>query len=132
MADNEFGHDAIVSKDFCIDAWGVGPFVIEVGGKSYRFEDSDRFGPALIKENGDPLTNPWPPERCPFWRAHRLWRRQGRRTHEDGITCRWDEPRPMFVRRFDKRTCLIVENGEEDGIVHCAGCRKRIRECRCV
>lgn len=111
---DEFGHTGIISPNVCIDAWGIGPFVIAAGGKSYRFEDSDRFGPALVNKRGDPLKNPWPPERCPFWRAHRIWKRQGRRT-EDGVICIWDEPKPQTVRMIGRRSCIIVEHGEEDG-----------------
>lgn len=98
-----------------IDAWGVGPFVISVGGKQFRFEDSDRFGPYLVRKNGAMLANPYPPERSPFWRAHMLWRRQGRRMADDGVTCIWDEPKPMKVRRINGRNCEIIEPGEEDG-----------------
>lgn len=142
MSDEEFGHEGIAfsvthSKDGeratgWIDTWGAGPFLIEVAGESWRFEDSDRFGPIFIKKNGDPLASQYLAERSPFWRAHRLWRRQGRPMHEDGITCCWEEPKPMFVQRFNKRTCLVVENGEEDGIICCASCRKRIKDCHCV
>lgn len=110
----EFGHTGIISQGVCIDAWGVGPFVIAAGGKSYRFSDSDRFGPNLCDRHGDPLKNCYPPERSPFWRAHRIWVRQGRRT-EDGVICIWDEPKPQTVRMIGRRSCVIVEHGEEDG-----------------
>ncbi len=109
----EFGHIASIGGGICIDAWGAGPFVISAGGKLFRFEDSDRFGPSLIKKNGDICTNPWPCERSPFWRAHRLWVRQGRRT-EDGVICVWDEPKPTKYRKIG-RTRVIIENGDEDG-----------------
>jgi hypothetical protein len=111
----EFGHWHVTTADLCVDAWGTGPFLIVAGdGKSYRFEDSDLFGPALIKKNGDPLASPWPPERCAFWRAHKIWRRQGRRT-EDG-NCIWDEPKPSTVRHIGGRNYMHVEAGEEDGV----------------
>src|SRR4051812_45266535 len=114
---SEFGHNAIISPNVCIDGWGTGPFVIVAeDGKSYRFEDSDRFGPALVKKNGDPLASPWPSERCAFWRAHRIWKRQGRRT-EDGINCIWDEPKPQIIRMIGRRSAVIVDHGEEDGKV---------------
>lgn len=111
---SEFGHIHGRGDGVFFDAWGVGPFVIAAGGRSYRFEDSDRFGPALVKKNGDPLASPWPPERCPFWRAHSIWRRQGRRT-EDGIICIWDEPKPSVLRHIRGRNYMQVEAGEEDG-----------------
>ncbi|MBN8979327.1 MAG: hypothetical protein J0I08_22955 [Rhizobiales bacterium] len=109
----EFGHKAYIGGGMCIDAWGAGPFVISAGGKSFRFEDSDRFGPHLIKKNGELFDNPWPSERSPFWRAHRIWVRQGRRT-EDGVNCIWDEPKPTKYRKI-RGAKFIVENGEEDG-----------------
>lgn len=113
----EFGHRALVTelggRALYLDHWGVGPFVIRIAGKQYRFEDSDRFGPALIKLNGDLRANPTPPSRSPFWRAHRIWRRQGRRV--DGIACLWDEPKPTLLRRLNGRNALVVEAGEEDG-----------------
>lgn len=112
----EFGHHALINTNLCLDAWGTGPFVIVAGdGKSYRFEDSDRFGPSLIKKNGEPLANPWPSEGCAFWRAHRIWKRQWRRT-EDGINCIWDEPKPSTARHIGGRTYMQVEAGEEDGV----------------
>ena len=83
----EFGHIYASGRNLFIDAWGAGPFVIKSGRRRYRFEDSTRFGPALIDEAGEPLANPWPSERSPFWEAHRLWIKRGRRLAEDGITC---------------------------------------------
>ncbi len=110
---NEFGHTGIVGNGICIDSWGAGPFVIAVGKKKWRFEDSDRFGPLLISARDEPLSNPYPPERSRFWRAHRIWKRQGRRT-KDGVICIWDEPKPTKYRKIG-RIKLIVENGEENG-----------------
>lgn len=114
---DEFGHVGQIIPGFgCIDSWGVGPFVITAeNGKTYRFEDSDRFGPALVKEDGDPLKNPWPRERDPFWRAHMLWRKQGRRLEPDGFTCIWHEPKPHTFYRIDRRNVMLVEGGDEDG-----------------
>lgn len=115
----EFGQTAICGASFRIDCWGAGPFVIVASGKSYRFEDSDRFGPALIRLNGDLTANPYPPERSPFWRAHCIWSVQGRRTAEDGVCCIWDEPAPQVVEKRGKGRgfWLVIEPGEEDGKV---------------
>lgn len=114
----EFGHAASNAGGFHIDRWGVGNFVIcDDAGKLWRFEDSDRFGPSLIKKNGDIAKNPWPPEKSPFWRAHRIWRRQGRRVAEDKSTCIWDEPRPMVIRRIGGKHYEVIDGGEEDGRV---------------
>jgi hypothetical protein len=111
---DEFGHIFARGPSACIDSWGVGPFVIATEGRSYRFIDSDRFGPHLATRKGHPLANPWPPERSPFWRAHRIWVRQGRRT-EDGVNCIWDEPKPQILCRLNRRNAMLVEAGEEDG-----------------
>lgn len=109
---SEFGHVGFIGGGLCIDTWGTGPFVICVDDRSYRFEDSDRFGPSLINRNGDPKARS-PREGHPFWRVHRIWERQGRRT-EDGINCLCDEPKPQKVRMVG-RMAVVIENGEEDG-----------------
>lgn len=88
---SEFGHFATAGPGFHTDSWGAGPFLISVAGKTWRFEDSDQFGPTLIKRDGHQLKNSWPGERSPFWRAHRIWESQGRRLAEDGATCLWEE-----------------------------------------
>ena len=73
-----FGHIGIIGNGFCLDKWGAGPFTICAGGKLYCFEDSDMFGPILIKKNGDPKK--WQPGQYhPFWDAHMAWSKQGRR-----------------------------------------------------
>lgn len=113
---SEFGHVSARCGDAIIDAWGVGPFVITADdGREYRFEDSDRFGPSLTKKNGDLLANPWPSENSPFWRAHRIWVRQGRRTKEDGCICIWDEPKPQTLKRISRKDAIVIDHGEEDG-----------------
>lgn len=113
----EFGHYAARGADFCIDSWGSGPFMIESGGRTFRFEDSDRFGPSLLNENGDIASTCWPSIRSPFWRAHRIWVRQGRRRAGNSVTCVWDEPKPTTFWRSSSRSrqAFIVEQGDEDG-----------------
>lgn len=85
----EFGHIWMRGPGFCIDSWGAGPFVITHAGGTYRFEDSDRFGPYMIKKNGDPTTRQ-PGEHSPFWAAWHSWKSQGRQTAEDDVTCIYD------------------------------------------
>ena len=46
---SDFGHEVICGRGLHIDIWGDGPFTITAAGKTYRFEDSDRFGPALVR-----------------------------------------------------------------------------------
>jgi hypothetical protein len=112
---SEFGHIAVLSDGVLIDAWGTGPFVMYAGGKKFMFEDSQMFGPALIKSDGALRDNPYPPERSPFWKAHACWRRQGRRV--DGITCVWDEPKPMIIQHRGGQHWDVIDGGEEDGVV---------------
>jgi hypothetical protein len=109
----EFGHVFDAVDGFHIDTFGVGPFVIEAGGRHWRFEDSDMFGPALCKLNGELRSNPYPPETSPFWRAHFLWRKQGRRIV--GGLCEWHEPRPTIVKIIG-REIFVVERGEDHGL----------------
>lgn len=87
----EFGHHAAHMLGCFIDGWGAGPFVIDVYGKQFRFEDSDRFGPMLVDRNGEPLEKYCLSSRSPFWYGHERWVAQGRRLGDDGVTCLWDE-----------------------------------------
>lgn len=112
---SEFGHIATSGAGFRVDTWGAGPFVIEAGGKSFRFEDSDRFGPALLKPDGELRADPWPPERSPFWMAHRAWVKQGRRVTDDGVTCIYEPLKPTKVRHMGGKHYLVVEHGDDDG-----------------
>lgn len=107
MGELEFGHRVWAGSGFRADAWGVGPFIITAGDKSFRFEDSDRFGPYLVAKDGRVLDGQ-PGERSPFWRAHWHWREQGRRTKADGITCIWTPPRPSIVGRVGRNLITII------------------------
>lgn len=111
---SEFGHTFTRVQGACIDTWGSGPFVIkDASGRAWRFEDSDRFGPAILNQD-DSVKARQPGERSLFWRPHALWRFQGRETLADGITCIWREPRPTKMRKHG-RELVIVEHGEEHG-----------------
>lgn len=120
MSDDDFGHEAargtIDGFPCFVDTWGSGPFVIKAKDKAFRFEDSDRFGPALCKRNGDICSNPYPAERSPFWRAHKLWKAQGRRIADDGAMCvyEWSDPRPTTYYKIG-REMFVVEAGDDDG-----------------
>lgn len=112
---SEFGHIAMRGKSWRADAWGTGPFIIvDEKGNSHRFEDSDRFGPFIITRRGE-IKATQPGERNPFWRAHRIWVRQGRTLAEDGMSCIWNEPMPSRVYMIGKRTAMVIEDGDEDG-----------------
>jgi hypothetical protein len=111
----EFGHHATIAAGVCIDAWGSGPFIITAAGKAWRFEDSDRFGPYLLRRDGS-VADRQPGERSPFWLAHRLWKRQGRKVAGDGITCVFcPDLRPTTFRRDARGRPVVVEHGDEDG-----------------
>lgn len=113
-----------VGVGVCIDAWGAGPFEIAASdGKVYRFEDSDQFGPLLVTKRDMPSVTQ-PAERSPFWRAHWLWQRQGRKVEGDGRTCVWREPKPTILKSV-RRQLIVVEKGEPDGIELLDG--KRVR-----
>lgn len=116
----EYGHNhshGSLNGELFTDVWGSGPFVITAADdRSYRFEDSERFGPALLKQNDELKADPWPPEKSPFWLAHRLWRKQGRRVADDGKTCFVDLTlRPTVLRRMSGKHHLVVTAGDEDG-----------------
>lgn len=109
----EFGHFGFIGSMGCVDAWGAGPFQIEVCGKVFRFEDSDRFGPAVINGNGA-IRSVQPNGKSPFWHAHFAWKSQGRRLADDGVTCIWREPKPetLWVRG---RMIVKSDPGEPGG-----------------
>ncbi len=108
-----FGHIHSRGSTMNLDSWGAGPFVIEAEGKTFRFEDSDQFGPALLRKDGALKANPYPEGRSPFWRAYWLWKKQGRQVKDDKTTCIWREPKPTLVRKIGNRF-MVVELGEED------------------
>ena len=110
----EFGHTGIIGNGFCLDYWGAGPFEITAAGKTFRFEDSDQFGPSTIRKDGE-ITARQPLEKAPFWAAHRAWVKQGRRLEDDGITAIYDAPRPTIYRVIKGREIMIIEEGDEDG-----------------
>lgn len=122
---SEFGHSYSWGSGVMIDAWGAGPFVITVAGRAFRFEDSDRFGPLLVLRNGAEARHQ-PPEKSPFWRAYSLWRKQGRRLADDGMTCVWDHVpiAHLIVRHMSGRNYQIVGGDYNEGggyvVEHCA------------
>lgn len=88
----EFGHAYSSNGDAHIDSWGAGPFKIEVVafGRSFMFEDSERFGPVPLKKNGLEIKAPgYFAENSMFWHAWERWKNQGRRVADNGVTCVW-------------------------------------------
>lgn len=120
----EFGHFAVHGSTVMIDAWGAGPFIIKTADREFRFEDSDRFGPLLVLRNGASAKQQLG-EKSPFWRPYHLWRRQGRRVADDGMTCVWDAVSltSLVVRHEDGKNLLVVGGKYEEGggyiVQHC-------------
>lgn len=110
--DDDFGHEYVSGPGFHVDKWGAGPFIIEVDGRSFSFEDSDRFGPYPLKKNGD-ISDAFWGQRSPFWRSYSAWRKQGRRV-KDG-KCIWSPGRPTLVRRTGDglKDFEVVEFGDD-------------------
>ena len=85
-------------------------------GKTFRFEDSDRFGPTRLRENNEiNERHPYFGHRSAFWPAYDAWKKGGRRVADDRITCIWDTLKPTKIYRVGRRTAVIVEHGDEGG-----------------
>ena len=111
---SEFGYSERVMNGAVISSWESGPFTITKDGKSWTFEDSDRFGPHILKKTGD-ISDRQPGESSPFWRAHSLWVNQGRRLENDGASCVWHEPKPTIVRIVGRKI-ITLSLGEHLGL----------------
>jgi len=60
-----------------------GPFVLEVPGRTFRFELRDIGGPFVLGKSGRPLADQ-PGARSPFWEAYWHWDHQGRQVDDQG------------------------------------------------
>lgn len=112
---SEFGYMSKIIGGAVIDTWGDNQFVLRIRGKAIRFSDSNMFGPLFEKRDGKPLENQTVPK--VFWNAYTLWRDQGRRIAEDGITCVLDQPpppRPTYIRKVGRKW-FVVQNGDAGG-----------------
>jgi hypothetical protein len=121
MTDSDFGHSFVNAAGCHIDSWGAGPFVITAGGKTFRFEDSDRFGPSFVDRHDRIKENQLLPSTSPFWSAYSCWKQQGRRIGEDRFSCIWDEPKPTLVERVAGRHVKVISFGDEHGPVRFIG-----------
>lgn len=98
---SEFGHNAVQLTagagilDF-IDGWGSGPFMFRIDGRRVFFEDSDRFGPAVLRQSDWSPSDRQPGERSRFWDAYGMWRKAGRPLRGGGRikVAVWAEPKP--------------------------------------
>lgn len=86
-------------------------YVIRVGERVYFFEFSEMFGPTFVSPHGKTIDNARVQESA--LRAVSLWKRQGKRTEQQGRHLRaiWDEP-PAATYTFVKR-------GRSREIIHC-------------
>jgi hypothetical protein len=96
----EFGHSAgtIKTESFTarIDTWGTGPFMFRINGKRIFFEDSDMFGPFVIRILDWNPGDRQPGEKSMFWNAYGMWRKAGRPLRGTGRVkvAVWKEPQP--------------------------------------
>jgi hypothetical protein len=65
---------------------GTSDINLQIHGKVFTFEFSDRFGPQFSTIRGK--EKPAPPVKSTFWKALYLWIQQGKRM--DGPECVWD------------------------------------------
>jgi len=88
--------------------------LIKVGDKTYRMLWSERWGPCVADQHGDPA-NTQPGPRHAFWRAASLWNRQGRRMK--GAEAIWHEPAPEILQRIGRYRrgweIRVVQAGED-------------------
>lgn len=131
----EFGHKVQRSNNVFIDSWGMGPFKIVIDGKMFLFEDSDRFGPMLLRKNGELRANPYPSVRSVFWGAYDMWVSQGRRTEGDGTTCIWSPSEELLTppERRAQATMMMwqsIETAPLDGTLVDLWSGVRFTDCR--
>lgn len=112
--EKDFGHTYASAAGIRIDAWGRGPFLIEAKGSIYAFEDSDRFGPALLTKTGG-IADKQPGERHVFWGPYHRWLRSGRPLADDGKTCIVAPARDTVINKIPKGPSFLVEEGDPDG-----------------
>lgn len=88
-----------------------GIYRINVGGRLYHFDFSERFGPTVVGGRGQEVKQPG--HKNDFWRAVSLWANQGKRKDDTGM-CVWTEPKPPVVKRLSKSSYFLVEPGDDD------------------
>ncbi len=97
------------------DSFAAGPFVLEHAGKSWRFEFSEMFGPALVDDDGEILDRQPTSPRNPFFGPFHQWLWQGRQL--DGDRCAFDpniKGRPNIVRQRGPLDFEVVRRGAHE------------------
>ena len=97
---------------FHVDTWGAGPFRLVAGGKTFLFEDSDRFGPLFLGKTGIVLSDQRVAKA--FWPAHYMWIKGGRKT--EGDLCIWDEPKPGTYWRDASRKRHVLTDPDHESM----------------
>lgn len=113
----DFGHIALTGDmgnktRFHLDAWGAGPFWIIVDRKRYVFEDSDMFGPLLLRKTDFMPAERQPGERHRFWVAYTMWRKAGRplKTLRRAKVAVWKEPQPGLYWKDERGISHFVRD----------------------
>lgn len=70
---------------------------ILAGGRTFRFEFSKMFGPAMLGKRGDVIAG-MPPLRSPFWKALECWCKQGHEIDAKGYAVYRLPERERFVK----------------------------------
>ena len=97
---DDFGHTSsafsIDGLPVHIDTWGAGPFMFRIDGKRVFFEDSARFGPAVLRKSDMNPSDRQPGEKARFWDAYGMWFKAGRPVRGKGRVkvAVWSEPQP--------------------------------------
>jgi hypothetical protein len=84
-----------------VDCWTDFTAVIEVNGRDYYFEWSDRFGPRAVNKDGSERKREWTKT---VWDCVQAWCDQGKRL--DGDRCVYDPP--------ERRTVTCAKCGRKD------------------
>jgi len=77
FGNNSFSGE-IDGSPFHMSSFGSGPFMFRIDGKRVFFEDSDMFGPSVLRKSDWNPSACQPGERSRFWDAYCMWRKVGR------------------------------------------------------
>lgn len=95
----------------CILRGDPDTYQLRVGGRIFRFEFSDLFGPLVVGKRDQEIKQPG--EKSSFWPAVTLWKRQGKRIR-DGF-CLWTPEPVEILQHLGGRNYKIVgETPQED------------------
>lgn len=96
---SDFGNNSFSGRidgmAFHVSSYGAGPFMFRIDGKRVFFEDSDMFGPVVVRKSDWNPSERQPSEKSRFWDAYGMWRKAGRPFRGIGKVkvARWSEPK---------------------------------------